>query len=225
MLSGVGVLDKSVLVLTALKTTDVGMSLSELQSATGLPRATAHRLANALGVHGFVRRDTAGRYALGFALGALGVAAQRQFPLATLARPVLEELVGTCGESVQLYVRDGDDRRCVVSLQSPHGLRWIIPEGSLYPLGLGSAGHVLAGEECTRGGWIESVEEREAGVASVSAPIFVNDGGDVNARRNSVTIGAVSISGPIERMTRQPGKKFGAVVVAASKTIGQRLRG
>ena len=99
-------------------------------------------------------------------------------------------------------------------LQSPHGLRWIIPEGSLYPLGRGSAGHVLAGESVSRGGWIESVEEREAGVASVSAPVVLRGG----------ELAAVSISGPIERLSRQPGKKFGVKVAAAARAIEQLLK-
>ena len=41
----------------------------------------------------------------------------------------------TCARATQ--------RRCVVSLQSPHGLRWIVPEGALLPLDRGSAGRVL----------------------------------------------------------------------------------
>ena len=150
-------LDKSVAVLDALATSAEGLTLGELQDATGLPRATCHRLAAALETHGMVRRNAEGRYALGFALGALAAAAQRQFPLAVRARPVLERLVTQTGESVQLYVREGNNRRCVVSLQSPHGLRWIIAEGEVYPLGRGSAGHVLAGEKVSKGGWIVSV--------------------------------------------------------------------
>ena len=207
--SGVGVLDKSVLVLHALSGSADGMTLADLQEATALPRATAHRLAGALEDHGLVRRTTDGRYVLGFALAALATAAQRQFPLAATARPILEKLVATTGESVQLYVREGDNRRCVSSLQSPHGLRWIITEGEVYPLGRGSAGHVLAGRALSKGGWIESVAEREAGVASVSAPV-VNDG---------AVIAAVSVSGPIERLTRTPGKKFGTAVTKAAAGI------
>jgi DNA-binding IclR family transcriptional regulator len=205
IVTGVGVLDKSVVVLNALAASADGLTLADLQDATGLPRATAHRLATALEQHGFVRRDVDGRYVLGLALGNLAAAAQRQFPLASRARPLLERLVETTGESVQLYVRDGDNRRCVVSIQSPHGLRWIIAEGEVYPLGRGSAGHVLAGRALTKGGWIESVAEREAGVASVSAPVIVD----------GVVIAAVSVSGPIERLTKSPGKKFG---VATTKT-------
>ncbi|MBU3704872.1 MAG: IclR family transcriptional regulator [Ilumatobacteraceae bacterium] len=207
--SGVGVLDKSVLVLHALSGAANGMSLTDLQDATSLPRATAHRLAGALEDHGLVRRNADGRYVLGFTLAALAGAAQRQFPLASAARPVLERLVATTGESVQLYVREGDNRRCVLSLQSPHGLRWIITEGEVYPLGRGSAGHVLAGQALAKSGWIESVAEREAGVASVSAPVRI-DGN---------TIAAVSISGPIERLTRNPGRKFGSAVKKAAAEI------
>ena len=207
--SGVGVLDKSVLVLHALSTTAAGMTLAELQDATALPRATAHRLAAALEDHGFVRRNGEGRYVLGFAISALAGAAQKQFPLTATARPILERLVASTGESVQLYVREGDNRRCVLSLQSPHGLRWIITEGEVYPLGRGSAGHVLAGRPLSKGGWIESVAEREAGVASVSAPVVID----------GHTIAAVSVSGPIERLTRAPGRKFGALVTKAAAGI------
>ncbi len=206
-------LDKSVAVLDALATSAEGLTLGELQDATGLPRATCHRLAAALETHGMVRRNAEGRYALGFALGALAAAAQRQFPLAVRARPVLERLVTQTGESVQLYVREGNNRRCVVSLQSPHGLRWIIAEGEVYPLGRGSAGHVLAGEKVSKGGWIESVEEREAGVASVSAPVWIDN----------TIVAAVSISGPIERLTRSPGKKFGlATTKEAAEIVSPR---
>jgi len=207
--SGVGVLDKSVLVLHALSAATDGMSLAELQDATGLPRATAHRLAAALEDHGLVRRNGDGRYVLGFTLAALAGAAQRQFPLAAAARPVLERLVSTTGESVQLYVREGDNRRCVLSLQSPHGLRWIITEGEVYPLGRGSAGHVLSERALGKSGWIESVAEREAGVASVSAPVHID----------GVVVAAVSVSGPIERLTRAPGRKFGAAVKKAAAEI------
>jgi DNA-binding IclR family transcriptional regulator len=115
---------------------------------------------------------------------------------------------------VQLYVREDDARRCVVSLQSPHALRWIVPEGSLLPLGVGSAGRVLAGEASSAGGWIDSVEEREAGVASVSAPVL-DRGGRV--------IAAVSLSGPVERLTRSPGTRFGDDVVAAGRAIGSAV--
>lgn len=214
-LSGVGVIDKSSRLLSALCAGP--LDLAALSAATRLPRATAHRLAAALEHHGLVRRDGQGRFCLGFELIALGRAAAEQFGLAELASPVLGDLRDECGESVQLFVREDSGRRCVVSLQSPHALRWIVPEGSLFPLGLGSAGRVLMSDaKITRSGWIESVEEREPGVASVSAPVR-----DVAGS----VIAAVSISGPIERMTRAPGRRLGAAVVAAADRLSQRLAG
>ncbi|HEY9557413.1 MAG TPA: helix-turn-helix domain-containing protein, partial [Acidimicrobiales bacterium] len=68
--SGVGVLDKAMVVLAAV---EVGpLSLAQLVDRTGLSRATAHRLAVALEAHGLVRRDEEGRFCLGLRLISLG---------------------------------------------------------------------------------------------------------------------------------------------------------
>jgi len=207
IVTGVGVLDKAMVVLHAVA--DAPRTLGELQESTGLPRATAHRLATALEHHGMLRRDGEGRFALGLGLVALGEAAAAQFALVVHARPVLAQLRSDTGESVQLFVREGDQRRCVLSLESTHGLRWIVPQGALLPLDVGSAGRVLSGET-GRAGWVESVGEREAGVASVSAPVVGSDGS---------VVAALSVSGPIERVTRQPGRRFGAAVVEAAARL------
>ena len=209
--SNVGVVDKTVAVLRVLEVTGPA-GLAELQAATGLPRATAHRLATALEQHGLVRRDPDGRFCLGLGLVALGRAAAHGFPLAQLARPALVALRDETGESVQLFVQEGNGRRCVVSMQSAHGLRWILAEGSLLPLERGSAGKVLMGMT-DRPGWAESVEEREPGVASVSAPVTDADGH---------VVAAVSVSGPVERLSRRPGQRFGAQVVRAAAAISAR---
>ena len=201
-LSGIGVLDKAVAVLDALEVE--ARSLQELSAATGLPRATAHRLALALEVHGFVGRDAGGRFLLG------GRVAGRS--LATVARPALEDLRDGTGESVQLYVRRGDVRVCVVSLESPHSLRTIVPVGAALPMDVGSAAKVLAGLSGRRR-WAESVEERERGVASVSAPVV----------RDGEVVAAVSVSGPIERTSRAPGRRYAGAVVAAADAVAQAM--
>lgn len=214
-ISGVGVLNKAVALIKAVA--DGPADLAGLQEVTGLPRATAHRLAQALETHGILRRDAQGRFDLGGALIALGRVALDRFPLAELSRPILSDLRDVTGESVQLFVREEgamgrtglSGRRCVLSVQSAHGLRWIIPEGSLLPLGAGSAGRVLSGEDI-RDGWIESVEEREPGVASVSAPVHDASG---------QVVAAVSVSGPVERLSRQPGERFGVQVIRAADRI------
>jgi DNA-binding IclR family transcriptional regulator len=197
--SGIGVLDKAVAIIDAL---DKGpLPLSELVATTGLPKATVHRIALAMETHGLVQRDGEGRYGWGVRLAAPS--------LASAARPALEQLRDTTGESTQLYVRRGDVRVCVASIESPHSLRTIVPVGAALPLSRGSAGRVFRGE----GPWAESVEEREKGVASVSAPV-VHDGR---------VFGAVSVSGPVERTTRAPGKRYAKAVVAAARQVEEAL--
>ena len=212
--TNVGVLDKAVVVLRAVEAHGP-LGLAELQAATGIPRATAHRLAAALVAHGLLRRDVAGRFALGLGLVGLGRAAADGFPLAEHARPALEALRDETGESVQLYVREGGARRCVVSLQSPHGLRWIVSEGALLPIGIGSAGRVLDADREPGPPWVASVEEREKGVASVSAAV-VDERGAV--------VGAVSVSGPVERLSHEPGARFGDATARAAATISAALQ-
>lgn len=204
--SGIGVLDKAVAVLDALETGP--LSLPELVDATGLPRATAHRLAVALEVHGFVGRDADGRFQLGARLS--------QPALPTLARPALAELRNATGESVQLYVKRGAQRLCAEALESPHGLRTIVPVGALLPLAVGSAGKVLREDPAAlKRGWAESVEERQRGVASVSAPVY--DDGRI--------VAAVSVSGPVERTSRAPGRRYASAVVAAARAIEGSMGG
>ncbi|HEV7167235.1 MAG TPA: IclR family transcriptional regulator C-terminal domain-containing protein, partial [Micrococcaceae bacterium] len=72
---------------------------------------------------------------------------------------------------------------------------------------------VLAGVR--RRGWGQSLGEREMGVASVSAPVRGPSGR---------VIAAVSISGPIERLTRQPGRLHAEVVCNAARTLSEALR-
>jgi len=210
--SNVGVLDKAIGVLRSVEESGP-LSLLDLQASTGLPRATLHRIAVALETHGLLRREASGRFCLGLGLVALGAAAADSFPIAGLARPRLLQLCEETGESIQLYVREGERRRCAVSLPSPLGLRWIVPEGSLLPLHLGSAGRVLSGEAGEHG-WIETVEERESGVASVSAPVRTGNG---------AVLAAVSVGGPVARMVPSPGERFGEAVVTAARDIEATL--
>ncbi|MGZ4783132.1 MAG: IclR family transcriptional regulator domain-containing protein, partial [Oryzihumus sp.] len=61
----------------------------------------------------------------------------------------------------------------------------------------------------------QSVGEREPGVASVSAPVRGPSGR---------VVAAVSISGPIERVSRQPGRLHAATVVAGANKLTEVLR-
>jgi DNA-binding IclR family transcriptional regulator len=226
--SSVGVLDKAVVVLDCLARGPA--SLAELVERSALSRPTAYRLAVALEVHRFVERDKDGRFGIGPKIAELA-GAGRTDPLERAAGPVLERLCDSTHESAQLYRRVGNIRRCVAAAERSSGLRDTVPVGAELPMTAGSAAQVLLAWEpvddavaftrearfsaatlatVRRRGWAASVGEREAGVASVSAPVFDRDGH---------VIAAVSVSGPIDRLTRTPGRLHADAVMAAGRTL------
>jgi DNA-binding IclR family transcriptional regulator len=231
--SGVGVLDKAAAVLSALEAGPA--TLAGLVSATGLARPTAHRLAVALEHHRLVSRDIQGRFVLGPRLSELAVAAGEDRLLAA-AGPVLANLRDVSGESAQLYRRQGEMRVCVAAAERLTGLRDTVPVGVALPMAAGSGAQVLlAWEEpdrlhrglqgarftattlagVRRRGWAQSVAEREMGVASVSAPV---------RGPNNRVIAAVSISGPVERLSRYPGKLHAESVLEAAGRLSEAVQ-
>jgi DNA-binding IclR family transcriptional regulator len=89
----------------------------------------------------------------------------------------------------------------------------LVPVGARLPLEVGSAGKVLSGAGSPH--VAESVEEREAGVASVSAAVL---------DRTGRVVAAVSVSGPVERLTRTPADRFGVLVAEAAAAIAAVVR-
>lgn len=229
--SGIGVLDKAVGVLWAAAKEPCG--LTELCQRTGLPRATAHRLAVGLEVHGLLNRGADGRWRPGPTLAEL--AARSGDPLIEAAAAVLPRLRDLTGESIQLYRRDGMQRICVAASEPTSGLRDTVPVGTRLSMGAGSGAKVLAAwadppsqrailadstftertlMEVRRRGWAQSVAERESGVASISAPV---------RNGNGQVIAAVSVSGPVDRIGRRPGARWAANLLAAADALQHRL--
>lgn len=229
--SGIGVLDKAVLVLHTVA--DAPCGLTDLCARTGLARATAHRLAAGLEVHRLLSRDATGRWQLGPALSELSAGAAD--PLLAAGAEVLPQLRDITGESVQLYRREGTTRVCIAALEPPAGLRDTVPVGARLPMTAGSGARVLLAyadpavreavlpqaaftertlDEVRRRGWAQSAAEREAGVASVSVPV---------RDRTGAVAAAVSVSGPVDRMGRRPGARWAAHLIAAANELTRRL--
>jgi DNA-binding IclR family transcriptional regulator len=227
----VAVLDKAVAILRAVA--DEPASLADLVVRTELPRATAHRLATALEAHRLLRRTPAGAWAPGPALAELG---RGGADLSELAGRHLAALRDATGESAQFYVRDGSSRVCIAAAERASGLRDTVPVGARLPLTAGSAAHALLAfapaDEVTallpaasftartlldvrRRGWAHSIAEREPGVASLSAPVRDGAGG---------VLGAVSISGPVERLGRRPSPEVVSAVLEAAVAISRAAR-
>lgn len=237
--TSVGVLDKAVALLDAVVGSPA--ALSDLVERTGLSRATTHRLAVALVEHGLLDRDSEGRFRPGPRL------APASGGLVALAEPVLRRLRDDTAESAQLYVRSQTSRVCIAVAEPPAGLRDTVPVGTVLPMTAGSAAQVLLAwapdlpalvtkglvggvlpggaafdaltlADVRQRGYAATSGEREPGLASVSAPVRRgSDGAEV--------IAAISLSGPIERLTRHPGRRHGARVVAAADELSRALAG
>ncbi len=228
-LTGVGVFDRCDAILRAVE--DGARSLPSIRAATGLTRSTTHRLVDSLVVHGFLFHVGGLGYALGPRLLGLAATALRELPLRQLARPALERLARATSESAQLYIRDGDERVCIDSVESERELRTIVGVGASLPLTAGSAGKVFlawgprgrlrigpdldhAIGTTRRRGWADSYEERESGVSSVSAPVFGPP---------DELLAAVSISGPRTRMLPLRAKEHAPAVLEAAREIERAL--
>ncbi|BDR54145.1 IclR family transcriptional regulator [Bombiscardovia apis] len=232
--TSVGVLDKTVKILEALETGPV--SLGHLVSATGLARPTVHRLATALEQHRFVCRDEHGRFTLGSRFSELAAVAGED-RLLSAASPILRSLRNRTGESAQIFRRQGDHRICIAAADRPTGLRNSIPTGAILPMQAGSAAQILLAwdpperihqalhkarftaaklADVRRRGWAESLNEMEQGVCSISAPIRGATG---------QVMAAISISGPMERMSQAPGRHYAPLVMAAGKYLSEAIQG
>src|ERR1700750_1454751 len=176
-----------------------------------------------------------GRFVLGPRRSELSAAAGEDRLLAS-AGPVLARLRDITGESAQLWRRQGEYRVGAAAAERPSGLRDTIPVGSQLTMRAGSAAQILLAWEdpermhrglqnaafsatalsgIRRRGWAQSVGEREQGVASVSAPVRSPSG---------KVIAAVSVSGPLERLSRPPGRMHGPAVLAAADRLSEALR-
>lgn len=228
--TGVGTLDRALAIVDAVEAG--ARTPAEIAAETGLPRSTAHRLLKALRLHGFVGLEPGAGYRLGPRLLRLAATARREAPLRDLAHPALERLARATGESAQLYVRSGDSRVCVDAVESERELRTIVPVGASLPLSAGSAAKVFLAFDPDRirhirraadperfardvelvasRGSASSAGEREAGVASVSAPVVGPDG---------ALVAVVSVSGPAGRMGRASGRRAVPAVRRAAREI------
>ena len=159
--SGVGVVDKAVSLLAPSSAAPARWpSWSTPPGCPGPPPTAWPSRSRPTGCCGATARGASCRAASGGA----GPGRRRGAAPGGGGPPALERLRDDTGESVQLYVRDGDRRVCVGSLESPHGLRTIVAVGAVLELDRGSAGAVLRDERACGAG-VESVGRRAGGRA------------------------------------------------------------
>ena len=229
--SGVGVIDKVVLLIDCLASGP--LSLNELAQASGLARPTAHRLAVALESHHVLIRNDRGQFMLGPQLNEW---ATPQASWLNAAVTIARELRDVTGVSAQVYRRVGDERLCIAAAEPTQGLRDTVPVGTLLTMKAGSAAQVLCAWSDTEDqkltlqgatftakdltvvrarGWAQSVAQREPGVASLAAPVRDHAG---------IVVAAMSISGPVDPLAEPTKAQINALLAAATQ-LGAAITG
>lgn len=224
------------------------VSLAFVRSELDMPKSSTHRLLGELVSLGIVRRTEDGRYSLGPRLLYWGEAAGDTFDMRAVAEPVMRRLRDEIGESVHLYVRDGETRTCIAAVEARHELRPFIQLGRPLPLRAGAAGKLLlafADDDTQR---VELRRARSAAAEFPNAP-----GADlgaqldrVRAERWAVSVGerengvaaaatpvvdtrervvaALCISGPTTRLTVERLESFRGPLTASAAEISSLLR-
>lgn len=119
-----------------------GIRILDLCNATGLSRPTAHRILRSLQLAGLVQQSPDNRrYALGYGLFELGLAAPNPITQFPQVRSIVEELAASTNDTVYLMLRSYEDVLCAWRAQGAYPIKAnIVALGDRRPLGASVAG-------------------------------------------------------------------------------------
>lgn len=187
---GAAAVDRALSVLSAFRSCDKALSVTELAERTKLYKSTVLRLLASLSHGGLMRKTSNGLWTLGSEVSRLASIYTASFSLEDVVLPVIQELVAKTGESVALHIKQGDQRLCLFRVDSPQLLRDHVKVGDVLPLDRGAGGRVLMAFSGAKGkvydkirkdGYIHAVSDRVPGLVGVSAPVWKGDGQLVGA--------------------------------------------
>ena len=222
---GVIAVRRALRVLEAFGMDEAHLTLAELSRRTSYHRSTVLRLARTLAADNYLVQKEDGSWRLGRAAGWLGACYQAAFDVHDVVEPVLRELTIKTGESASFYVREGNQRICVVRVEGPKAVRHHVRIGAALPLNLGGPGRVIVAfegqpgepyESIRRRGYAISLGERDHEVSSVSAPVF-----GLHWR----LLGSVCVSGPLSRLDEATLLSFAPIAVEAATQLSYAMAG
>ena len=117
------------------------LGIGEIATETTIPLPTIHRLLRTLVERGYVRQLPNRRYALGFRLITLGIAANAT--VGVDVRPVLARLVADLGETANFAMLVDDGAEYVAQVASPHSMRMFTEVGRRVELHSTAVGKAL----------------------------------------------------------------------------------
>jgi DNA-binding IclR family transcriptional regulator len=222
---GVVAVDRALSIVGALGDSRRALTLTETAAATGLYKSTVLRLLASLARARFVIRGRDGRYRLGSTIYRLADAYRHSVALEDEVAPVLQRVADETGESVGFFVREGNERLCLMRVDSPHPVRHHIAIGVPRPLTIGASGRVL---KLFEDGAAQTEPREFAGLplvvlgedlpdlTTMAVPIFGSSGR---------TLGAISVSGPLSRFDRRAVAKVKPLLREIAISLTDRLGG
>lgn len=236
----------AILDLLALKG-EGGASPLEISVHLGVSKSTVHRYLTTLEKLKVVERDERDRFRLGLKLIELAGDFLGDHNLRNASEPFLNELATRTQETIHLAVPSQSEVVYITKVDSSHSIRMASRIGARSPMYCTSLGKAILAyypaaqvEEIIREGLpartpytITSPEalyaelarvraqgfaiddqENELGVRCVGAPVF-----DYTTK----VVGAISVSGPADRMTRERSLELGPVVRDAALEVSRRM--
>ncbi|MBV8217579.1 MAG: helix-turn-helix domain-containing protein [Solirubrobacterales bacterium] len=194
----------------------------ELAGELGLPKGTVFGILKTLRAVGLVEQDVdSGKYQLGPALLPMSSSYLDGNELRMRGRGAASNLAVVTGESVRVAALHQNEVLILhqVIPRRRRETREAREIGNLLPVKGTALGEVLTanhGDAISERGWASTIGGLSPGFASVAAPIGDRDG---------VTVGAIGIHGPMERLCRDRGPRADLVdhVVEAARAVSGEL--
>jgi IclR family transcriptional regulator, KDG regulon repressor len=242
-------LNRAIAVLDCFTRENSELGVREIARMVNLSSSVTGRLLSAMKEMGILSQNPETRaYSMGARVLSWAEVYHSTLDLRNSALPAIKELHQTTRETISLYILDGNDRVCVERLESPQSVRIVTRVGRRLPLYAGSAGKVmLAFLPVERQEQIllstslvpltsktitdlavlrrELKKVRDQGCA-VSFGEWVDDAAGVAAPildHQAKLVGAISISGPTSRFTRENVAMFSVEVKRVAAQISESM--
>lgn len=225
------------------------LRVAEVATELGIARSSAHRMLTTLQAHGLLRQDPATRsYAAGPQLVQLGVAVIGATDLRADARPTIERLCQSTGETVHLIVLDGSMILFLDGVEGRYAIRAAERTGDRAPAHASAAGKVLLAAltkeqlrerypgSRIRGGTAEAMSSRRAleeELEVVREQGYATNLGESEVGLHAVAVpvrdalgtvrAAISVSGPSARLPEAALIEHAQTAMEAAQLLSQNL--
>lgn len=241
--------DRALSIIEVLSDYEEGIGITDLSLKIDLHKSTVHRLLVTLINKGYVEQNpNTNKYKLTLKLFELGSKSIEKMDLRSVAKPYLQQLMELTNEVVHLVIKEGTDIIYIDKVESNNKIRMHSRIGTKSPMYCTSVGKAIMAhlpeveveriwknsdikrfteytitdldimkknlEEIRKNGYALDEEENELGIRCIGAPIFDHTGN---------VCGAISISGPTIRVTKEKIDLFKNYILTISKNISKEL--